>query len=358
MADSHESRNNEPASALDIAGIAKYSAVLAAFTYSMGALAINTYLHQLGITDFAFAKPKLLLTGILVVSSFALLAAPLFFLIWKCVGRSVPGWNELPSFKELLSLVLACGALLAICCGYFCFTRPAMGQISVWWIHEQIERSDLFTHCLETAIIFAENYLPVLMAAFCAFQAARSLFVRKQKGLRRRISFENFHLAMAILFAVIFTLVYIYSFALTFYPVVPQAFGGGQPYFESFAIAPGQQCPLEQIGVPFDPLRQNVTMPLPVMHESDALVAVWLNAVSAEESAAGSSAARPAETGTAGTHAETMNAGEENAPQQGLKRFVVQIEKTQINATMEYSSDTAWPKISEPPKPCKTAASQ
>jgi hypothetical protein len=55
------------ASELKLEGLTKYGAALAAVAYATGVVAINTYLHELGIADFSFAKPKLLLTGILIL---------------------------------------------------------------------------------------------------------------------------------------------------------------------------------------------------------------------------------------------------------------------------------------------------
>jgi hypothetical protein len=54
-----------------------------------------------------------------------------------------------------------------------------------------------------------------------------------------------------------------------------EGFGGGEPYFESFAVAEENKCQLQQLGIPFG--QQNITKSLPVLHETDSLVAVWLN---------------------------------------------------------------------------------
>jgi hypothetical protein len=73
------------------------------------------------------------------------------------------------------------------------------------------------------------------------------------------------------------TIGYIYVFTATFYSVIPQEFGGGKPYFQGFAIAPEDLCQLQQLGVPFISGQPNMTQPLPVLHETDTMVAVWLN---------------------------------------------------------------------------------
>jgi hypothetical protein len=69
---------------------------------------------------------------------------------------------------------------------------------------------------------------------------------------------------------------YVYMFTRTFYPAIPQEFGGGQPYYESFAVADDERCKLQQLGVPFEEKLPDITKPLPILHETDTLVAVWL----------------------------------------------------------------------------------
>lgn len=54
----------------DLSGLTKLVTVAAASAYASGVIAINTYLHGLGIVDFSFAKPKLLLTGITVLFTY------------------------------------------------------------------------------------------------------------------------------------------------------------------------------------------------------------------------------------------------------------------------------------------------
>src|SRR5277367_6683363 len=78
-------------SLFDLGEATKVITILGAFAYVTGAIAINTYLHELGIVDFSFAKPKLLLTGILVLFTFALLALPPFFVAWSMASASRHG---------------------------------------------------------------------------------------------------------------------------------------------------------------------------------------------------------------------------------------------------------------------------
>ena len=91
-----------------------------------------------------------------------------------------------------------------------------------------------------------------------------------------RVIYFTFSIAMALVFMV----VYISVFALTFYPAMPQAFGGGEPYFEKLAISEKGRCELQQLGIPFLANTPNITIALPVLHESNILVAVWMKRAS------------------------------------------------------------------------------
>jgi hypothetical protein len=79
MMQTHDSpQANDNGNQLDLGALTKFGAVSAALAYATGMLVINTYLHKLGIADFSFARPKLILTGVLVLCSFLLLASCLF----------------------------------------------------------------------------------------------------------------------------------------------------------------------------------------------------------------------------------------------------------------------------------------
>ena len=93
---------------LNLGGLTKIVTVLAAaLAYGTGVVAINTYLHALGIADFAFAKPKLLLAGIMILFSLMLLASHLFFLAWSLASRHGPAGNaRLPSLRWLAAWAL------------------------------------------------------------------------------------------------------------------------------------------------------------------------------------------------------------------------------------------------------------
>jgi hypothetical protein len=346
----------------DLETAAKFVAGLTTLAYATGVITINIYLHQLGITDFSFAKPKLLLTGILVLSTYLLLAAPLFFLFSKLFGRRIAGWSDLPRVRDLAPPVGAFLLLLIIASGYFCFgEEPAMGQETVWWIHEQMGKADMLTQCVETVMVAGGIYLPILLAAFCGFHAVAILNPATPRT-RRRISFESFHLALALLFLLLSTLVFVYFFALTFYPAVPQAFGGGQPYFESFAVEPSAQCTLEALGIEFEAGRPHVTFPLPVLHESDVLVAVWFRIGSASDGGSNAKgAAAQSGEGSESAKAPVEETSSRVTDQDAsiplpARRFVVQIDKKEIDGTMEYPFPKTWEPTKWPPAPCKDSA--
>ena len=263
----------------DLGGLTKLVTVVAASAYAAGVIAINTYLHGLGIVDFSFAKPKLLLTGILVLFTYLLLAFPSFFLAWSIATYHGEVKRRLSSLRQILILLVVSLAVLLIVSMYSCFqSHPEMGQNTVWdvWKYIKPDGSNL-KRLLMSVIVAAEVYLPIFVAAVSVYVATR-LFDQERVGQPTpRISLRRFSLAIAAAVFVVSTIGYICMFTATFYSIIPQAFGGGQPYFQSFAIAHDDVCQLQQIGIPFIPGQPNMTRPLPILHETDTLVAVWLN---------------------------------------------------------------------------------
>src|SRR5580658_3287737 len=84
MADAEEAApKKDVLNSFDFSDLTKLFGVLSALAYGTGVVAINTYLHGLGIADFSFAKPKFFLTGTLIFSTFLLLAAAPISFTWR-----------------------------------------------------------------------------------------------------------------------------------------------------------------------------------------------------------------------------------------------------------------------------------
>jgi hypothetical protein len=268
----------------DLGEATKVVSIVAAFAYATGVIAINTYLHELGIVDFAFAKPKLLLTGIMVLFIYLLLAVPAFFLAWSVATWHGQMARRLSSLRHILVLFAGSLILLLGASVFSCFQdHPAMGQSTVWnvWRLVQPEHSD-FKKLLASLLAALEVYVPIFIAALCFYVVARLLDQECVEEPTPRISLRRFSLAIAAAVFVVATIGYIVVFTNTFYSVIPQEFGGGQPYFQSYAVPEGDICELQQLGIPFVPDRSNITQPLPVLHETDTMVAVWLRDTSKE----------------------------------------------------------------------------
>jgi hypothetical protein len=268
----------------DLGEATKVVSIVAAFAYATGVIAINTYLHELGIVDFAFAKPKLLLTGIMVLFTYLLLAFPAFFLAWSVAARHGQMARRLSSLRQIMILFLVSLLLLLGASIFSCFQEhPAMGQSTVWdvWRWTKPEHND-FKRLLASLLVALEVYVPVLVAALSFYAAARLLDQERVEDLVPQVSLRRFSLAIAASVFVVAAIGYIVVFTNTFYSVIPQEFGGGQPYFQSYAVPEGDVCQLQQLGIPFMSNRLNITQPLPVLHETDTMVAVWLRDTSKE----------------------------------------------------------------------------
>ena len=327
---------------LNIGELTKIGAVSAALAYGMGMLTINTYLHKIGITDFSLAKPKLILTGVLVFFSFSLLALLPVFVAWRLAGGDQP---ERTHSRKILFLLFVPLLALFGASVYLCFGTIGLGQITVWGIWELINQitgwlgwnqerqRNFFTEVLASVVVTAEVYFPICVAAGSAVVAVR-LFRQQKTQDNSRLNPERLYLFLSIALAVISALGYMIVFSLTFYAAIPQAFGGGKPYFQSFVIAEDGRCQLQQLGIPFLDGQPNVTEPLPVLHESDNMVAVWL------------------ERKTIATQRRSGTTKREGIWQ----TIVVQLDKREISASMAYPQATKTPNLTSPPVPCKSSS--
>lgn len=269
---------------LNLGGLTKIVTVLTAIAYATGVVAINTYLHELGIADFSFAKPKLLLAGILILFSLLLLSSHLFFLAWSLASRHGPVERSLPSLRWLAAWALLFLLLLIGGSAVLCFqTDSDLGQITVHQARETIAAGSHLFRVRTTLRVASEVYLPILIAAIFVYVATRIYDRTRLRCDRLRASLEQFYLLIALASISISIIGYVYMFTRTFYPAIPQEFGGGKPYYESLAIEETERCKLQQIGVPFEPNQPEITMPLPVLHETDTLLAVWLRCPSEKD---------------------------------------------------------------------------
>jgi len=311
-------------SQLDLGAVTKYGAVSGGLAYATGMLAINIYLHELGITDFSLARPKLILTGVLVLLTFLLLALfPIF--VARCISgsRAVGRRTSRPSKQIMILLLFPLFALIAAS-AYLCFNKPGLGQIAVWkvWGLINAAHQTAFNSCLATLLVAAAVYVPICLAGVSAFTAARVFSRAKSRPPASQIVPERVYFPVALALAVISVIGYIYIFSLTFYPAISPAFGGGKPYLEIFVVAEDERCGWQQLGIPFVDEHSNATAPLHVLHESDALVAVWLT----EET-------------------------------ESWKPIVVELDKHQISAARVDPLAKKLPRMRSLPTRCKTSSS-
>jgi hypothetical protein len=318
-------------SPIDVGSVTKLVTVLAAMAYGTGVVAINTYLHGLGITDFSFAKPKLLLTGTMVLASFLLLSSVPYLLMWR--RSAVSTQQDLRENRVLSPALLAIGIVsfgaLILVAFLLCFRlETPLGQIQAWWIWERIRPESNWGRLWAVAVVVGGVYVPAWTAALAGFSATQILKTIHGRSSRTGTAVEYFRLAGATGVLLLSIIGFIMMFTFNFYPSVPVEFGGGEPYFESFAIADSQQCALRQVGIPFGANATGVTSPLPVLHEADTLVAVWLQKRAETESDS------KAATETAGTRSGVVDNDTSGLGRSAV--VVVQLDKASIVATKAY----------------------
>ena len=318
---------------LNLGGLTKILTALAAIAYGTGVVAINTYLHEIGIADFSFAKPKLLLAGILILFSLLLLASHLFFLAWALASRHGPVERTLPSLRWLAAWAFLFLLLLVGASAVLCFRNDTgLGQITVHQARETIATGSHLFRVRATLRVASVVYLPILLAAVFVYVATRIYDKARLRCDKLRASLEQFYLLVALASISFAVIGYVYMFTRTFYPAIPQEFGGGKPYYESLAIEESERCKFQQIGVPFETDQPEITKPLPVLHETDTLLAVWLRCPSEKD----------------------CNNGPSHA--QDSHYVVVQIAKSAVSSMRAYAS-APEPQIVPYQPPCKIVAS-
>jgi hypothetical protein len=352
------------ASDFSLGSATKVAAALAALAYGTGVVAINTYLHGLGITDFSFAKPKLLLTGTVVLVSFVLLSSAPLFLAWSyCVrleGKQTEGTRSL----EMLIVGLVALALLIFAAFLLCFRLDSqMGKLQAWWLWEHLSHDGNVERSFAVLAIVLGVFSPGCAAAFFAFKAKQYWMRAKPVDGGSCIPLEYFHFAGSAAMVLICFIAYITIFAFVFYPSLPVEYGGGKPYFESFAIAEGQVCALERLGVPFGS-RRGITNPLPVLHETDTLVAIWLQGKASTPEAAESSHAKGGsapETSVAPSEDATSKEADLNSEKNltgwgDTKLVVVQLEQSSVVASRAYPHYSKMPLLRSSEAGCQAPA--
>jgi hypothetical protein len=269
-------KNGSP---LDLEALSKYVAVSGAFAYAIGTLTVNIYLHELGITDFSLAKPKLILTGLVVLLTFLLLSLFPVFIVWRIsVGAVKQDPSAPPTATIVLLLHLPLVGLIAASV-YLCLQKPpGSGEEIVWRLRESMQANHGYVSIASVTalLISALIYVPICLAAVSASMAARLLDRAKSASPASRAVQERVYFPAALALAVISFFLYIYIFSITFYPAISPAFGGGKPYYEILVVAEAQRCQWQKLGIPFIDQYSNATAPLQVLHESNAVIAIWL----------------------------------------------------------------------------------
>jgi len=182
-------------------------------------------------------------------------------------------------------------------------------------------------------------YALVFLVSGSAYVSSQLL--KKATGTQRSHVIEMaIYLLGAVVLPLVFVLFYIYIFALTLYPALPSAYGGGKPNFEKLVVAESGRCEMRQLGIPFDPMQPNVTVPLPVLHESESIIAAVLERPANERPPDGQLQANGKDASAASPRPECKTAASPTTPASGNDHdrwlachAVVQIDKTLIHAT-------------------------
>lgn len=229
MAQTGEATGNKTQSLFDSADLAKMATVVAALAYGTGVVAINSYLHKLGVADFSFAKPKLLLTGTLELSTFGLLAAAPLFHAWSSATQrkkqgDAAGSADMKWPRGIVALGSLALFLLILASGWMCFRLSTpLGEIRNWWIWEWFRPETAAAKVGTSMMLVAALILPVVAAAMAVFWGHRFLMQLSRGDGSKYVA--RFYVGVCSGFAMLSVFIYVLLFTFIFYPSILRSMG-------------------------------------------------------------------------------------------------------------------------------------
>lgn len=207
----------------DVEKIGRIAASATVVAYILGLLIVNVYLYQIGVTDFSVLRTRFILTGFLATLPLMALAllvstsalAVVAFVKHQRTARNRRRWRSRLTRTALSELILVLS--------YWTF-------VIYWLASSDIKfRSELFGQEDATYELIV---LVILLFLSASSNLVDSTVYVTEEGeydprlwpLRRRGASIG-----ALLPAGILLFVYIDIFASTFYPIIPEQFGGGRP---------------------------------------------------------------------------------------------------------------------------------
>lgn len=203
----------------DLAG--KTLALIAATVYLVGLIMVNTYLYSIGVSDFAVLRVRFVMTGFISLMPLVLVIACVLSIagVYESCHNIVRNWKNHRThavyFATSSISVLSFSLVLA-----YIFFRWILTHGFEWRSRISNARSG------------SDNDYSFLIYIFGAISIT-AVLMSGLHGNRYKLSLTNIQrgwiwLTNIVGLATIF-IVYVDVFASTFYPLIPEQFGGGQP---------------------------------------------------------------------------------------------------------------------------------
>jgi hypothetical protein len=254
---------------LSIDSLTRMITFIALASYAIGLVVVNGYLFGLGISDFELLRPRFVMTGLLVLSTLAVVTYGLLYAGWLLLHQ-VFARSRIDFVWRLLSLA-----------------KAAIGVGLPWVVLRYVLRQDTFT-ALVLYWFTGVLGLIVLHAAFSLgpgkswldrnqeeWRKKREARKRSARGsrMRTRRDVPSWVSRFALpVFLVPYLFMYFAIFATDVYPSVPEQFGGGRPKAVRFLVKSDAVDQLESIGVSVN--EHNVTQRLELVFQGSDYYAV------------------------------------------------------------------------------------
>lgn len=215
---------------VSLSSIGQFLTIVTLSGYVLGLLVVNMYLFKIGVSDFSVLRPRFVLTGFLAT-------IPLLFVanIALAVVIAVEGFSGRPrpvdSAESRFKSVLVWFAV---------FMLFAITTLTIWgWvIRSSIEfRSDLNAE-FDGSDVVSLFYILLLIPTIIALISTDALLNSASRRINRtQLQTWGFPIGLIFMFSLLI-FYYIDFFSSTFYPIVPEQFGGGGPKEVAIILAP------------------------------------------------------------------------------------------------------------------------
>jgi hypothetical protein len=215
---------------LDVERLAKITAGVVLLLYVTGVVGVNSYLFQLGASDFTLIRTRFIYTGTLIWLTLVFVNVPILMGLFSF--RRYPGSNDPPSslVSRIIMRTIALGAALGFAYGMYLIVLNSS---------KQQPHSGLRLPLILTGMAIVVGLVTLVYAYVRIFPPTAPALVQ----------LVQMFLAGIAIFAIV--LAYVWLFMVRAYPLIPEQYGGGRPRQIRLLVAKEYKELLQELDIAF-----------------------------------------------------------------------------------------------------------